>query len=171
MILVMLLSFVIVGLWNTVPVIKDTVHVILDPSAGALLGWNTTYGMFIVVLIISLVMTFVQKYGTDQETLRAIKKEQKILQKEAEKFKHDPEKLLELNKKQLEFIPKTMDITMRPLLYTFVPFILFFRWFHDYFSTEAMAEFRFFGFLGWIWFYLIFSIVFSSIWRKVLKVA
>ena len=171
MFIVMVLSLGIALLWNQVPMIKDTVHLALDPTAGSLLDWNTLAGMFIVVIVIAFIKTLAQKYGTDQELLRQIKKEQKLLQKEAEKYKHDPEKLLELNKKQLEFVPKTMDITMRPLIYTFVPLILFFRWFHDYFSMPAMEGFRFFGFLSWFWFYLIFSIVFSSIFRKVLKVA
>jgi uncharacterized membrane protein (DUF106 family) len=60
---------------------------------------------------------------------------------------------------------------MRPLLYTAIPFVLFFRWFADYFSNPFFAAFRFFGFLSWFWFYLIGSIIFSSIFRKVLKVS
>ena len=91
------------------------------------------------------------------------------MQEEMKKYKDDPAKLLEFNKKQMEKIPETMKITMRPLMYTMIPFILFFRWFGDYFT--ALEGFKFFGFLSWFWFYLIFSIVFSTILRKVLKVA
>jgi uncharacterized membrane protein (DUF106 family) len=171
MFLVMIGSILIASLWNAVPIIKNTVHFIFDPSLGGILKWNITLGMFIITLGITFITSLVQKYGTDQETLREIKKEQKILQQEMKKYKNNPEKMLELNKKQLEFVPRTMDLSMRPLIYTFVPFILLLRWFIDYFSTPAMEGFRFFGFLSWFWFYLIFSIVFSSIWRKVLKVA
>lgn len=168
---IMLVSILIATLWNSVPAIKQTVHFILDPTAGSLLKWNTTYGMLILVLIISLIIILFQKYGTDQETLRQIKKEQKEAREEMKKYKNDPEKLLEFNKKQMEKIPKIFEITMRPLIYTFVPLILFFRWFYDFFSAPGMENFRFFGFLSWFWFYLIFSIIFSSIFRKVLKVA
>ena len=167
MFIVMIASFLIAGMWNSVPVIKNTVHLILDPTAGFILDWNKTYGMLLVVAVISLVLTLVQKYGTDQATLRELKKEQKLLQEEMKKFKDQPEKILELNKKQMEMIPKTFDITMKPLIFTFVPFILFFRWFQEYFLTG----YRFFGFLSWFWFYILFSIVFSSIFRKILKVA
>ena len=166
---VMLLSLVIVGLWDKVPAIKDSVHAILNPTAGYLLNANVFWGMVVIVGIISLIMTLVQKYATDQETLRELKKEQKILQEEMKKYKDHPEKLLELQKKQLEFIPKTMKLTMRPIIYTGIPIILFFRWFNDYFN--ALGEYRFFGFMAWIWFYLLASIIFSSIFRKVLKVA
>ncbi len=167
LLIVTFVSMLVALFWNQVPIISQTVHAVLDPSIGVLLNWNVTYGMIIVVIILSFIMTLVQKYGTDQETLKEMKKEQKILQAEMKKYKDNPDKLLELNKKQLEFIPKTMELTMRPVMYTMVFFVLFFRWFHDYFSE---VEFKFLG-LSWIWFYLIFSIIFGSIFRKVLKTA
>ena len=123
--IVMLASVLIAALWNSVPMIKEIVHFVLDPTAGSLLRWNITYGMLILVLIISLVIILFQKYGTDQETLRQIKKEQKLAREEMKKYKQDPEKLLEFNKKQMEKMPKIFEITMRPLIYTFVPIVLF----------------------------------------------
>jgi len=161
------LSMLVALLWNQVPVINQTVHAILDPTLGSLLNWNATYGMLLIVAVLSFIMTLVQKYGTDQATLRELKKEQKLLQGEMKKYKENPEKLLELNKKQMEFIPKTMELTMRPVMYTIVFFVLFFRWFSDYFAT---VEFEFLGFLSWIWFYIIFSMIFSTVFRKIMKV-
>jgi uncharacterized membrane protein (DUF106 family) len=168
LLIVTAVSMLVALFWSQVPIISQTVHGILDPSLGALLNWNATYGMFLIVIVLSFLMTLVQKYGTDQETLKELKKEQKILQAEMKKYKDDPDKLLELNKKQLEFVPKTMELTMRPVLYTMVFFVLFFRWFNDYFLN---VDFKFLGFLSWIWFYLIFSMIFGSIFRKVLKTA
>ena len=124
--------------------------------------------MLILVFIIALITTLIQKYATDQETLRELKKEQKIIQEEMKKYKDHPEKLIELQKKQFEFIPKTMKLSMRALVFTGVPFILLFRWFMTYFSS--IGDPRFFGFLSWFWFYLIFTMIFSSILRKVMKV-
>ena len=77
-------------------------------------------------------MTIIQKYATDQKILREMKEEQKILQEEMKKYKNHPEKVAELSRKQLEFIPKTMKLTMRPIVYTAIPLILFFRWFMDF---------------------------------------
>ncbi len=165
--LVMIISLAIAGLWNTLPIIKESVHVVLDPTAGALLDYNVNLGMVIIAGLISLGITLVQKYTTDQETLKDIRKEQKILQKEMKKYKENPEKILELQKKQFEFIPKTMDITMRPLMYTAIPIILFFRWFNDYFS---LTEVKIFGFLSWFLAYLIFAIIFSMIFKKIMNV-
>ncbi len=168
--IVMAASLAIAFFWNSIPAIKNTVHSVLDPSAGAMLDGNLIWGMIFIIFIIGLFMTLIQKYATDQETLKELKKEQKILQEEMKKYKDDPAKVMELQKKSFEFLPKTMKLSMRAMMYTGVPLILFFRWFMDYFSNPALESFRFFGFLSWFWFYLIGSLIFSSILRKVLKV-
>ncbi len=168
MIIVMGLSLVIAFSWDKVSFISDTVHKVLDPSAGWLLDWNTTAGMLIIVLAIGLLTTLIQKYATDQDALRELKKEQKILQAEMKKYKDDPGRVAELSKKQMQFIPKTMKLTSRAIMFTGVPFILFFRWFSDYFLK--IPDFKFFGFLSWFWFYLIFTMVFSGFLRKWMKV-
>ncbi len=165
---VMLASLVIAFFWDKILAIKNTAHLILDPTAGALLNWNVTYGMILIIFTISLFMTLLQKYATDQETLRELKKEQKILQEEMKKYREHPEKLIELQKKQFEFIPKTMKLSMRPIMFTGIPLILFFRWFMDFFTV--MGNPKFFGFLTWFWLYLIGTMIFSMILRKILKV-
>ena len=166
--LVMIISLIIASLWNTVPMIKDSIHSFLNPSIGALLNWDLLWGMTLLVFLISIFMTLVQKYGTDQETLKKLKAEQKELQKEMKEFRDDPAKVLELQKKSFEFMPLMMKHSMRPIIYTGIPLILLFRWFMDYFA--ALPDFRFFGFFSWFWFYFLFSIIFGSILRKILKV-
>ncbi len=154
--------------WDKLPFIKNVIHAALDPSAGALLVWNLTIGMLLVVFIITLITTLIQKYATDQKALKELKQEQKILQEEMKKYKDNPAKISELSKKQLEFIPRTFKLTSRSVLFTGIPFILFFRWFYDFFAS--IGEPKFFGFLSWFWFYLIFTMIFSSILRKMMKV-
>ena len=167
-IFVMLASLAIAFFWDKLSFISDSVHTVLDPTAGGLLSWNLTVGMIILVFIITVLTTIVQKYATDQKTLKELKKEQKILQAEMKKYKEDPAKLMELQKKQFEFVPKTMKLSMRALMFTGIPFILFFRWFGDFFTV--LGNPKFFGFMSWFIFYLLFSILFSTIFRKILKV-
>ena len=113
---VMLISLSIAAFWNKFPVIKNSVHAVLNPTAGSLLGFNVNLGILVFAAIISLFITLIQKYTTDQEALREIKKEQKFLSEEMKKYKEHPEKLMELQKKQLSAIPKTFEITLRPLM-------------------------------------------------------
>lgn len=168
-IFVMMASLAIAFFWDKILAIKETAHLILDPSAGALLNWNLTIGMLILVFIISLFITLLQKYATDQEEMRRIKKEQKELQEEMKKYKEHPEKLMSLQKKQFEFMGPMMKLSMRPMVFSGIPLILFFRWFWDFFNV--LGDPKFFGFLSWFWFYLIGSMIFSMILKKVLDVA
>jgi len=168
-IIVMLISLVIAGLWDKVPAIKNSIHFVLDPSAGALLLWNVSWGMTIIILIVTLIVTLAQKYATDQEALRELKKEQKQIQEEMKKFKEHPEKLMALQKTQMKLLPKQMKLSMRAIAFTGVPLILFFRWFQDFFTT--LGDVKFFGIIGsWFLFYLIIAMVFGAILRKYLKV-
>ena len=163
---VMLLSMVVAFAWDSVPVIKTLAHSILDPTAGALLDWHPLFGFLLITAIIVLITTLVQKFATDQKMLKELRNESKLLNEEMKKFKDHPEKLMEIQKKQFEIMGKTMPLTMRPLLYTMIPFVLFLRWFADYF---ALNPFKFLG-LSWFWAYFIASIIFSIIFRKILKV-
>jgi len=171
--LVVVITFIIASMWDKWVWMKDGVHAFLDPTLGVLLNWNMTWGMLIIVLMISYITILVQKYGTDQKTLKELKKEQKILQNEMKKYKNHPEKLMSLQKQQRGFIGKTMKLSTRTIIYTGIPFILFYRWFDDYFKIIALSTghpARFFGFLGWFLFYLIFTMIFSSIIKKKMDV-
>lgn len=167
--IVMFISLGIALLWNTYPTIKETAHLLLDPSLGVLLSWNITIGFIILIFILSLVTSLSQKYLSDQETLRELKKEQKELQKEINNYKHDPEKMMEIQKNLIPSSMKMFKLSMRPAIYTSVPLILLFRWFMDTFET--LGNPKFFGIFSWFWFYLIVFMIFSSILRKVLKIA
>ena len=176
--IILIVSIVVATLWNSLPVIKSSVHAALDPTAGSLLNWNISLGILIISVILTLITTLLQKYTTDQEMLKQIKAEQKLVQEEMKKYKEHPEKVLELQKKSMELAGKSMPIVMRPAIFTSIPFILLIRWFGDYF-TKVPAGVKLLGFIspnstflfpGWIWVYLIASIACSSILRKMLKV-
>jgi uncharacterized membrane protein (DUF106 family) len=154
--------------WNNIPAIRDTVHAIFDPTIGAILDWNIFWGMLLIITVLNVFMVFVQKYATDQVALKKLKKEQKDFQKQIKEYKDDPQKMLELNKKQMEFFKETFALTSRSWTYTLIPFVLLFRWFTDYFQD---VTYRYFGIFSWFWFYLIASIVITSILRKIFDVA
>lgn len=167
--IIMALSLVIAGFWDKVPFLKNAIHYVLDPTAGALLNMNLTFGMFVLIFTISLITTLVQKYATDQKTIRELKAQQKDLNKKSKEFAHDLEKRMALQKEMGPLTMKLMKHSMRPLMFTGIPFILLFRWFWDYFNAIPDGV-KFFGFMSWFWFYLIFAMIFGGVLRKVLKV-
>ena len=161
---IMIISLAIAFLWDSIELIKNSVHSVLDPSLGALIIWNLTIGMSIIVFLISIFMTVVQKYATDQKKLKELRVEQKALQVQMKELKNHPEKLMELQKKQFAMMPKQMKLSTRAIVYTGIPFVLFFRWFNDYFSSGVDVNF-WLG-LSWFWFYLISAMILSTIFRK-----
>lgn len=165
--LALISSMVIASSWSN-PEVSGFFHNIMDPILKPILDWNIFWGMSLIVIFLTVVMSLVQKYATDQETLKAIKKEQKKLQEEMKKYKDHPEKMMQLNKDQMEIMGRMMKISMGSIVYTAIPFMLFIRWFGDYFSV---VDYKFFGVLTWFWFYLLASIVLSGFIRKLLKVA
>src|SRR3989344_1808286 len=85
LLIVMALSLAIAFYWDKLAFIKNPIHAAFDPSIGALLNWNVDIVMVIIAAVIGLIIILVQKYTTDQKTLREIKKEQKLLQEEIKK--------------------------------------------------------------------------------------
>ena len=164
----MILSMIIAFFWNSLAFAKNFIHSILDPTLGILLSWNVTWGMLLIVLLLTFITTVLQKYTTDQETIKDLKRRQKEISKKSQEFKNDPKRMMEIQKEIMPISMKMMKLSMRPIVYTGIPFILSFRWFMDYFTK--IPDFRFFGFLSWFWFYLIFVLVFGMILRKILKV-
>jgi len=165
----MALSMVIALFWGQLTIVKSFVNFLFNPTAGALLTWNLAIGMFILVAILTLFSTLVQKYATDQKELRRLKKEQKDLQKKMKEFKEHPEKLAELQKELLPLTGKMMKVSMGGMIYTYIPFILFFRWFNDFFVSIGNPSILF-G-LSWFWFYFILTMIISTGLRKLLKIA
>jgi uncharacterized membrane protein (DUF106 family) len=109
-----------------------------------------------------LISTLIQKYFTDQEHMRVLKKRQKEISAEIKKSK-DPTAMQELNAEMMKLFVTMMKGTMKPMLITMIPFLLLFTWLRGIY-VPMMGN-------GWIWYYLGFSIVISIALRKVLKVA
>ncbi len=167
----MLISIFIGVQWDKYPTLKAGVHLVLDPTFGALINLNKYAGMILIVLVINLAFTGIQKLTIDPEQLKLMKEKQKFYQEEMKNHRDNPVKLKEIQMKQMaefpEMFSKNFEIFMKPLLFTAIPIILFFRWFSDYFT--ALGDPRFFGFMSWFWFYLIASIFISGPIRKIYK--
>jgi uncharacterized membrane protein (DUF106 family) len=119
-------------------------------------------GLIISSIVVTFISTIAHKYLTDQTHLKNQKSRQKELQKELKGCK-DPKKLGELNSELLKITGTMFRSSMKPLLFTFIPFILIFLWLRNVY-TPIMGS-------SWLWYYIGFSVVASIILRKVLDVA
>lgn len=144
---------------------------VLETFFNAILGWTTklggAWGIIIISLIITLITTLVYKYFTDQVALKKIRDDNQKLQEEMKNSKSDPKRMAELQKQMLQNgFMKPMKHQLKPLLITFIPFILIFSWLRTTYTPMGKLAFG----MGWFGIYIISSIVFSMILRKLMKV-
>ncbi len=99
---------------------------ILDPIFMPLMELKPFYAIAIVSLGITLLITLIYKFTTDQNEMKRLKADMKKHQAEIKKNKDDPEKMMSLNKKAMESNMKYMKHSMKSTLYTMIPIIIIF---------------------------------------------
>lgn len=79
-------------------------------------------------VILTIIMTFIYKWMTNQKELKELKDKQKKYSEEIKKCKNDTKKMAELNKKMIGLSMESLRKTMKPTLITFIPIFLIFAW-------------------------------------------
>ncbi|MBI2507584.1 DUF106 domain-containing protein [Candidatus Woesearchaeota archaeon] len=133
---------------------------------GWLISWDPLAGMFTITFILMLFTTLIYKYFTDQEALKSIKEEIKDIQKEMKEFKHDSKRVMELQKKSFEKTIETFKHQIKPMLITFVPFVILLPLIRNAYTPYGKI---FLG-MGWFGTYFVLTIIFNITLRKLLKV-
>ena len=142
----------------------------LDLLLAPFLRLPPALAIFLLSFFISLLTTVVYKISTNQKLMKDLKDEIKTLQQQARDLKDNPEKAMDVQKKSMETNMKYMSHSMRPTFITFLPLIFLFGWMRTHFTeTEIIIPFINWN-IGWLGAYILFSILFSIILRKVLKV-
>ncbi|MBW2975297.1 DUF106 domain-containing protein [Candidatus Woesearchaeota archaeon] len=101
---------------------------LLNPIFDPLLNLPILWVIVIMAFLITLIITVIYKYTTNQSLMKELKGEMKELQKEIRELKHDPKKAMEVQKKAMQTNMKYMSHSMRSMLFTFIPIILIFGW-------------------------------------------
>jgi uncharacterized membrane protein (DUF106 family) len=119
----------------------------------------------IISLIVSFVSSLITKYTTDQELLKSINERRKEIQKEIKekKYSETDKRFLKLQQEMLELSGTVLKHSFRPTLVTLIPFLILFKFLGGFFHPLI-------GNL-WIWYYVLSSLLFSSLYRKILKLA
>ncbi|MBL7147402.1 MAG: DUF106 domain-containing protein [Nanoarchaeota archaeon] len=133
---------------------------------GGLINQNPKLALILISFLLTLLITLVYKFTTNQKMMKETKEELKEMQKEMRGLKDDPKKMMEKQKKLMEKNMKMMMHSFKPMLFTFIPIIIMFSWLKNEYEPLGKVMFG----LSWIWVYIIFSIIFSIITRKILKV-
>ena len=126
--------------------------------------WN----LLLLSFLITLIMTVLYKFLTDQKLMKELKDDMKALQKEMKLLKENPSQMMEVQKKAMEKNMKYLMQSLKPTLITFIPILIIFEWMRQYYIGLGNPDVLF-G-LTWIWIYILASILMSLGLRKLLKV-
>jgi len=100
---------------------------IFNPWLGLALNLPSFWAILIISAFITILVTVVYKYTTNQREMKQIKDDLKKYQKEMRETK-DTKKLMEIQKKALDLNMKYMTSSFKSTLYTFIPIIIIFAW-------------------------------------------
>lgn len=111
---------------------------ILDPIFSPILNLPTLWGVILLSFFISLIITIIYKYTTDQNLMKQLKEEMKAFQKQIKELKAEPERAMQIQKKSMKTNMKYMMQSMKSTLYSFIPIILIFGWMNANFAFEPI---------------------------------
>ena len=100
-----------------------------------------------------------------------MREEIKKAQAEMKQNKDNPQKIAEIQKRVMPLNMKLMSQSFKPMLFTIIPLIAIFAFLGKVYGGMIVIPLFFWeGHLGWIGTYIIFSMIFTTGCRKLLKV-
>src|SRR3989344_1774334 len=111
---------------------------LLDPVFSPLLQLHPLWGIAIISLILTWIITLVYKWVTDQKLMKELKDDIKSVQKEMKEFKDNPAKVMEIQKKAMEKNMQYMMHSFKPMIFTLIPILIIFGWLNLHFAYEPL---------------------------------
>lgn len=114
----------------------------LDPALNfvfnPLINLSPLWGIAVISVVLSVIITVIYKYTTNQDLMRDLKNEMKEFQNEVKALKDDPQKAMAVQKRAMETNMKYMMHSFKPMFFTFIPIILIFGWLNTHLAYEPI---------------------------------
>lgn len=110
---------------------------IFNPWLGLALKLPPFWAILVISAFITILVTVVYKYTTNQSEMKRIKDDLKKYQKEMRETK-DTKKLMGIQKKSMELNMTYMKSSFKSTLYTFIPIIIIFAWLNMHIAYEPI---------------------------------
>lgn len=110
----------------------------LDFLFSPIIGYSPAIVLILLSFLISLLITLIYKWMTDQTVMKSLKEDIKKSQQQMRQSKDNPKKVLELQKVAMEKNMQYMMKSMKPTLVTFIPLILVFGWLSEHYSYRPI---------------------------------
>lgn len=110
----------------------------LTPVFKPLLALGPFWAILILSLVISVIITLVYKWVTNQELMKSLKLEQKEMQQKIKSLKDNPQEMMKVQKEAMKKNMEYMKHSFKPTLITLLPIIIIFGWMTAHLSFEPI---------------------------------
>ena len=111
---------------------------VLNPILLPLLNKSPILLIVLVSFFISLIITVVYKFATDQKEMKRLKEQQKEFQKRMKEMRSNPEEMMKVQKEAMKSNMDYMKHSLKSTLITMLPIILIFSWMAGHLSFEPI---------------------------------
>jgi len=119
---------------------------ILDPVFNPLLKMTPLIAILLISFILTLIITLVYRFTTDQKKMKKLKEEMKEHQKKIKELsKKDPQKAMQIQSEAMKGNLEYMKSSFKSTLYTLIPIIIIFGWLNAhmaYYPISPNQEFK-----------------------------
>ena len=111
---------------------------VFNPFLGPLVNWSPFWGIFVLALFISLLITLAYKYLTNQQEMKRLKEQQKEFQVKMKGLRDKPDALMRVQKEAMAQNFQYMKHSFKATLITMLPILLIFGWMAAHLSYEPI---------------------------------
>jgi uncharacterized membrane protein (DUF106 family) len=124
----------------------------------------------------TFLLTWVYKLTINYKKYKEINDRQKQLRNEMKTTK-DPKRLQEIQEETMKLSMESMKMSFKPMIITFIPVIIIFGLLKNAYTAAGVGNIFYWGTNlpivgnggGWFFCYVVFGLVFSFVFRKILK--
>lgn len=111
---------------------------VFNPVLQPLLDFDSFLAILLLSLVISLLITLVYKYLTNQAEMKRLKEQQKEFQNRMKGLRSNPEEMMKIQKEAMKVNMEYMKHSLKPTLVTMLPIILIFGWMNAHLAYEPI---------------------------------
>ncbi|MBI5061647.1 MAG: DUF106 domain-containing protein [Candidatus Aenigmarchaeota archaeon] len=111
---------------------------VFNPFLLPLINMSPFWGIVILSFFISIIVTLIYKYFTNQTEMKRLKEEQKQFQQKMKALRSNPEEMMKVQKEAMRVNMEYMKHSFKPMLITMLPILLIFGWMAGHLSYEPI---------------------------------
>src|SRR3989344_3866718 len=118
---------------------------VFNPLLQPLLNASPFWAIAILAFIISLIITLVYKFATNQQEMKRLKGEQKDFQKKIKELRSNPQEMMKVQKEAMSKNMEYMKHSFKATLITMLPILVIFSWMSAHLMYEPIYPGERFG--------------------------